>query len=343
VDRYLRKVERYELEPAGRETHPLIMSDVASSLPLVGEIDAALALEITIDQVFPQAFADNARRLYATEGAARDHGGEVITPAGIRAAFAEGYSLAFHNGHGSHGSLTSVMGTELVASLDSALPPVMLSCACLSCNFADVANTSTFDGWSPQGPGEDSAAEWFILGEGGGVAYVGSTGTGLGPIGGSQMLHAALEGLFLEGLPTVGEALAHGRAHMREVSLRIMGFDMPMNDASERWTQLVTILLGDPSLRMWSAPCRAVAVDAPADYGPGYQELVLTVTDAAGGSPVAGATVVLRKEGDFLLRGLTDDAGAVTFSFLPRGADDLELMVTGPDLLPVQHTIAPVE
>jgi hypothetical protein len=37
----------------------------------------------------------------------------------------------------------------------------------------------------------------------------------MGPIGGSQFLHAMLEALFDKGVPRLGEAFSYGRAHNR--------------------------------------------------------------------------------------------------------------------------------
>jgi hypothetical protein len=342
VEAYARKVERFASSADGREAYPLVMSDIASSVPFLGDIDAASALEVTISQAFPAELAANARRLYATEGAASANGGETISADLVVDAFAEGYALAFHNGHGSHGWMSDVMDTSLVDSLSSRMPSVMLSCACLSGNFADIADSPDPGSWELQGPDDDSAAERFILGEGGGVAYVGSTGTGLGPMGGSQMLHATLVGLFQQGMPTIGEALAYGRAHFREVRLRIMGFDMPQTDDSERWTQLVTILLGDPSLRPWTGTARQVALEAPTGYGPGYQELTARVTDPSSGGPVAGVLVVLGKPGDFVLRGETGPDGAVVFRFIPNGPAEMTLQANGPNMRPARLSIVPL-
>jgi hypothetical protein len=294
-----------------------------------------------VQEFFPTAFRDHARRFYATEGAASKYGGEVITSEGMRAALADGYLLGYHNGHGSHDKLTGALDSAFVTSLQNALPPVLLSCACLTGNFADVATGITYDRWELQGVDEDSAAELLISGEGGGVAYVGSTGVGLGPIGGSQFLHAMFEGVFADRLATIGEAFAHGRARMRAIDLHILGTPMVMNNESERWTQLVVVLLGDPSLRLWTEGGAAIDVTHPAVYGPGFNEMVVEVRAAGTGQPVPGAIVVIHKQDDLLLRAQTDVEGNATFRFVPYGPADLQVGVAGPGLLPTRTTVTP--
>ena len=344
VGRFVAKARRYETEPDGRETYPLLMSDIASSVPILGDIDGAEGVEASFQEFFPPTFQANALKLYATEAAAENYGGEVITSAKVKDAFDEGYLLAYHNGHGNHNNLTDYLNSIWVQTLSNELPPVFMSCSCLTGNFADVTSGASHTDWSVQGPDDDSAGELFITEEGGVVSYVGNVGLGLGPIGGSQFLHAMFEGIFEEGTETIGEAFNHGRARMRDIELVILGFPMAVNDDTERWTQLIVILLGDPALRIWRDEAIEIGADVPQSYGPGYQELAVTVTadgDTAAGDPVAGATVVLSKPEDFLLRQETGADGTASFGFIPHGPETMTLAVTGPSLLPVFEEIEP--
>jgi hypothetical protein len=102
-----------------------------------------------------------------------------------------------------------------------------------------------------------------------------------------------------------------------------------MTDDSEWWTQHVLILLGDPSLAPWTLDPLPLQIEAPADYGPGYQ--TLTVRVLAGGSPRASVKVVLLKEGDFLLTAATIAAGEAIFAFIPRGPGNLLVGASAPD------------
>jgi hypothetical protein len=338
---YVAKVGRYEGDPVGRATYPLLLSDVATTLVGVGDIDGAEAIELTLGQVFPEAFRINARRLYATSGAVTRYGGELLRPTKVAYALAEGYPFTFHQGHGSHWQLADQLDGDWARGLDNVQPTVFASCSCLSGNFADIADTPTYDGWVEQGPDDDSAGEHLILRPYGAAGYLGNTGVGLGPIGGSQFLHAFFQGVFEQGLNRLGEAFNWGRAHLREVRLTIMMVPFTMTDDAEWWTQMILILLGDPALALWTAEPRLLRLEAPATYGPGYQELTVRVVDAADGAPVPDATVMLVKDGDLLLRSSSGADGSAVFRFLPYGPAPLAVRASGTNLVPADATIAP--
>jgi hypothetical protein len=234
--------------------------------------------------------------------------------------------------------MTDDINRDFVDALRNELPSVFASCSCLSGNFADVASTASSP-WQPQAPDNDSAGERWVLGERGGVAYLGNTGTGLGPIGGSQFLHAFFEGLFTHAVPTIGEAFNHGRARMRLLPYSLSYLSTVMTDDSEWWTHHVLILLGDPSLPVWTLDPLALTIEAPAVYGPGWQSLSVTVR--AGGAPRAGATVTFRKEGDFLVSVITDASGVATLSFLPRGPGQIRIGAAAPDYAWTEAVVAP--
>ncbi|MBN1770920.1 MAG: hypothetical protein JXB32_06665 [Deltaproteobacteria bacterium] len=341
VGNFVRKVAAYEADANQRGAYPLFFSDLATTMALVGDIDGAEAMEITIADVFPPEFRDNAWRLYTTDEALADYGGEPITARRVAQRLRDGYPLSFHNGHGSHWYLANPLDGDWARGLDNAMPTVLASCACLSANFADVADDITFDLWTEQGPGEDSAAELLITGPCGAVGYVGNTAVGLGPVGGVQLLDAFYRAMFEQGLTRLGEALNYGRAHIRDMNLVVRGIPMPTSDDTEWWTLLAVILLGDPALPMWIHTPRPIELTVPATYGPGWQELTVHVSEP-GGIPAPGATVVALKDGDFVLRGTTDDAGDVVFRFIPTGPAGITVRATAPWLQPVEALIAPL-
>jgi hypothetical protein len=343
VRRYFRKVQTYETQPGGKETWPLLLSDVAGDIPLLGTVDSAEALEITYEEFFPEEFKVNARKLYATEEAAEAYGGEVATPGKIGAALLDGYLLAYHLGHGDHSILTLEIDMQFVNALTNELPPIFFSCACLSGNFADIGDAPLYENWTEMDSGDDSAAENLITGNYGAVAYIGNTGVGLGPIGGAQFLHSMFEDIFEEGIRRIGEAFNYARGRFHDVALNVRGISLNVWDESERWTQLVVILLGDPSMAVWGSSCREISVESPEDYTAGYNEMTVRVVTASNREPVEGATAVLHKPGDFLIRLETDAAGTAVFHFVPYGPADMTLTVTGPDMLPRSLTIRPVD
>ncbi|MBU1219160.1 hypothetical protein KKF34_06040 [Myxococcota bacterium] len=340
IENYIQKYIAYVTVPQGRITFPLLLSDIASTVPLIGDVDAAEGVEVTFDAFFPDIFHQNVRKLYATQSAADLYDGEIISVQKVHDALSDGYGMVFHNGHGAHRWITDILNSDFVNSLDNTIPPVMASCACLSGNFADKASSSTFDGWQLQGENEDSAAELFINSPHGGVAYIGNTGTGLGPIGGSQFLHAFYKGIFEEGLVYIGESFNYGRSNFRSIDYSLAWIPVTMTDDSEWWTSHVIILLGDPSLRIWTMNFERIYLETPLKYGPGYNELTVTVKDV-NGSPLEGIWVTASKGTDFIIKNTSDSDGKVTFRFVPDGPGNINITASSENYFSTVVKITP--
>ncbi len=327
---YLNKVVFYRTHIPGFAQRSALMTDVASTLPLIGDIDAAEGVESTFDAFFPQGFHQQVQKLYTTSTAISTYGAQKATVDSVRAALESNVSLVFHNGHGSHRWMTDLINRDFVNDLTNELPNVFASCSCLSGNFADVANTGNAP-WQPQEPDQDSAGERYVLGPHGGVAYIGNTAVGLGPIGGSQFLHAFFKGMFVEEIPSIGEIFNYGRLYMRSIPYSLSVLQTTMTDDSEWWTHHVLILLGDPSLSPWTQDPLQLTIQTPETYGPGYQTLTVGVEVASGGSR-QGIAVSFHKEDDFWVTLYTDANGQVSFSFIPRGPGVIHVGATGPNL-----------
>jgi Peptidase family C25 len=341
VNNYYNKYVTYSNGVYGRTTHTLLLSDVATSIPLIGDIDGAEGVEMTYDKYFPQEFKDNVAKLYSTEQGCESYGATMGTPASINESLEDGYSMIFHNGHGSHYSLTSQMNSDFISGLANQLPSVLVSCSCLSGNFADVGNSNIADDWESQTVENDSSGEIYINGAHGGVAYVGNTASGLGAFGGSQFLHAFYDGLFEKGLTSIGNAFNYGRLNMRDTDWTVPLIPMDMTDDSEWWTQHVVILFGDPSLVIHKTPLESLSISLPETYGPGYNELQLTVTDSSG-NPVSGATVSLFKVDDFYIAATTDSMGIASFTFMPYQPELIHVGITKENFLPKNTTMEPI-
>ncbi len=339
VQNYLEKMRAYRMRTAGFGARSLLMSDVASTVPLIGDVDAAEGVETTFSAFFPAAFKSQVQKLYATSAACSMYGAQLAQPPAIQAALESGIPLVFHNGHGSHRWMTNQIDRNFVEQLQNEIPALFASCSCLSGNFADVTSTASSP-WQAQAPDNDTAGERYVLSAHGGVAYIGNTGTGLGPIGGSQFLHAFFEGMFVQAVPTVGEIFNYARARMRSIAYSLSILPTTMTDDSEWWTHHVLILLGDPSLSPWTLDPLALSIEVPADYGPGYQTLSVRVR-VAGGAPRAGVRVTLMKADDFLLSAQTDAAGEAVFSFIPRGPGEIRVGAFAPDCTLATAVIVP--
>ena len=93
----------------GEVSASLICDRVLKNLPKIKSLNPK--------EVFPEEFKAHARRLYATQGAIDQYGGEIGTPENIAQAFEEGYGLVFHNGHGLWNWLTYILDSEWIRSL----------------------------------------------------------------------------------------------------------------------------------------------------------------------------------------------------------------------------------
>jgi hypothetical protein len=105
----------------------------------------------------------------------------------------------------------------------------------------------------------------------------------------------------------------------------------------DRWTQLNAVVIGDPGLSIWTGSPRAPQLSTPSSLALGEQTVTIGVT--AGGVPVAGADVCLRKGDETYAWGVTDALGQVELTVIPRTGGDAELTVSGRDLAVTTTTI----
>jgi predicted enzyme related to lactoylglutathione lyase len=337
LSQFFKKYISYSTSEYQRFNYPLLFSDIAVDSDVTGVVDGAEGIEPTFQEFFPADFKENVKRLYATEDAAQKFGGQVISYTKLQMALMDGYSFLFHNGHGSHQYLATSIDIDVVEDFKNDLPFILLSCACLSANFAD-----TDEGYSPQEPDDDSVAEILIYDYNGAVAYVGNTATGLGPWGGSQFLHAMTKAIFEDNVDSIGQAFNYGRATMATIDYTIPGLFsslMEITEEREWWTQHVVTLFGDPSMRVVKESLQAVEIDAPESYGPGYQELTIYIK-TTNGDPVNGATVVISKAEDFVIKVITDIEGKALFHFIPYQMRSITVGVSGRGILPTTRNIS---
>ena len=98
----------------------------------------------------------------------------------------------------------------------------------------------------------------------------------------------------------------------------------------DRWTQLNAVVLGDPATTIWVGAPIAPEIAAPAALMLGEQTVVVTVS--AGGAPVAGADVCLRKSGETYAQAVTDANGEVSLTVMPQASGNAVLTVSGANL-----------
>jgi hypothetical protein len=109
-------------------------------------------------------------------------------------------------------------------------------------------------------------------------------------------------------------------------------------DGVARWTQMTLLLLGDPSLRIYTNTPKTLTVVAPSSIAMGDGQFAVNVQIA--GVPLAGALVTAYKPGDDYRVTATDSNGDVLVPFVPDSTGSLTLTVTGFNCRPYQTTIA---
>lgn len=241
-------------------------------------------------------------------------GSEDFTAPSMLAALAAGQSITFMMGHGNETSMGALDGLAEVAGIDNgSCPSIFVTCECLGGRF-DWADS-------------DTSGETFVLGPSGGVAYLGSTNLGVGYPSLTLVMQQLVRALY-DPRPEparLGVALQGAlRGYSQQHWLHERG-------NMDRWTQFVTVLLGDPSTVVWTGPARTSQIQKV--DGDGCQWATFQVTDA-GGAAVPQATVTAYAADRVLLVAHTDEQGEGSLAGDGCLLEGVVITATGRDLVP---------
>jgi hypothetical protein len=263
----------------------LFMSNIATyvTIPVLNTtvpIDSALYFEAPGRSLsfIPRAF--DVTKLYSNIGGSWPNSAPLTNSAEM-AAFASGFNVVVHSGHGDEVDVTveqdgsNEFSGDMAYALQNTQFPVMVSCACAAATFAD---------------GDACAGQQFITAPtGGGIGYLGNSATGLGLAGGMELLDQFLKYAFTQSNPLIGDVVRAAHANMPTtdgltVNLPYLGPTLlPVVDiTSWRWTQKAATYLGDGLLPIYtdvstsSAPHISAAKQVLGNYA------TLTFTPAAG-------------------------------------------------------------
>ena len=225
----------------------------------------------------------------------------------------QGWALNF--GHGWMESVCQIGLSDMDALTTDDRPSIYLTTECNSCEFD-----------YPTLP--HVACEEYVLSKGGGVAYIGNTEFGVG----APWLMNWYRDFVIRMYESPGAALGDLMAETTRTFADPTAAQEPLSDL--RWTYLVLILMGDPSLSVFTDRPTPLTVE------PQSVDDSLSVTVASNDNPVSGATVALYAENRFLFIETTDEGGAAAFHWtngppLPP----IKLTVTAPNHLPYQGMI----
>jgi hypothetical protein len=137
------------------------------------------------------------------------------------------------------------------------------------------------------------------------------------------------KGIFEDSLLTLGAATLRGRMYVIE--------QYPDPDSLAQYTYEGHNLLGDPSLSLWSTTPESLSVDHPTSIYDGVN--TITVSVDAGRSPLEGALVCIRMDSTVYEWGYTDASGQVELETTVPNTGDLEVTVTGMNVVPFEGSV----
>ncbi len=183
----------------------------------------------------------------------------------------------------------------------------------------------------------NSIIERFITtAEGGGVLSIGSSRAAF-PSTATLFQYSLYEAMLELGATTAGEAFTLSREPYLGAA---------EDNSVERWTVFSLALIGDPTLRLWTASPDSLTVLAPTDLTVGPQQVIVDVQRT--GAPLEGARVCLAKTDECYAVGYTDAAGQVALDVSPSSLGEVRLSVEAPNsaiheaVLPVLTSGSPV-
>jgi Peptidase family C25 len=300
AEQYVQKLIAYEQNPAGDYEDRLLLIGGYAGAGIYG----STGLEVYIVPNLPPDIAIT--RLY------EDHdvrpGALPCTSAEVFDAYRQGHNMTFVMGHGNESTIGPLSSCADVEAIDNpGRPAVLFTCECLGGRFDyDAA---------------DASGEVFVLGPTGGVAYVGSTHLGVGFPTLSVVMQRFTRALYDDeaGLERLGLALQESlRAYSTQENLHAA-------DHPDRWTQLVTVILGDPALAFWTERPLDPVVDVQSN---GCERVTVSVRTPSG-QPVAGAKVSGWVPGQWLGVVETDARGEASLVSQDCSASLSSIAVTG--------------
>ncbi|MBM4372264.1 MAG: hypothetical protein FJ098_11460, partial [Deltaproteobacteria bacterium] len=217
-------------------------------------------------------------------------------------------------GHGWRDTLCQV-DQEGMDALDAGdRPSIYLTTECNACEL--------------DAPGQPRVAcEDYVLRPGGGTAYVGNTEFGVGAPWLMAFYRDLIQRLYASPGVPLGDLVAETLRTFADPAEAAK----PLSDL--RWTYLVLILMGDPSMMVFTDRPRPLDTDATWEAG------TLQVTVRDGAVPVSGATVALSAPG-LLHVTVTGPEGVATFAWEEAPPEvSWTLTATAPNHLPAEAAL----
>jgi len=311
---FVAKVMDYEQHPPENFINTALF--ISESTGFYG-IDSSLGLDPMDNELFPDRF--DIRKLYwdPTPYPDAEPNSETLQ----KDAFGNGPNLYVHFGHGG-GSDISYLGRDEVQSLEnSPRNGVFISTACYSGGFHDS---------------EKCGGDSFVTNpNGGGVAYLGNTDTGIDFPSGMDYIYEFYKILFNKGKDLhvkLGDVYTLARERFTTDKQRYQDLH------PDRWTIMSLVMFGDPEMPIWVDEPRLVKVSHPDELSIGKNRFNVKVTWRS--HPLEKATVTIYKENEYSYSALTDENGEVDFRIIPHNKGTSSITVTGFQVLPYHADIS---
>ncbi len=233
--------------------------------------------------------------------------------------FQDGRNLILNFGHGVQSYIGNLSLQNLWDLEDNDRPGIFTTAECSGC---EIENEYV----------NHSACEAYVLSDGGGVAYLGNTHIGIGFPSLLEFYMVFFEEIFEdEASLSIGERIQ--ASHLGYTTAD----DLAEEGSPDRWTSLVMVLMGDPTIIPWRVTPREPEV-SKVDWYRQDDAAVGCYTVQVGGEPVQGAVVSWYKSDSTLRVATTDARGEACLQVPDDAPGKVLLTVTGPDLLPVEKT-----
>ena len=229
-----------------------------------------------------------------------------------------GFGIVHHVGHGFRNTMSVGDGSLGNSDIDN-----LTNGARQSVVYAINCSSAAMD--------FNAIGERFLKnGNGGGVAYIGSSrvaSTGEGQIFQNEFY----ETVFQDSVTAVGKALA---------LTKILFAGQANGENVTRWYEFALTLLGDPEMPIWRRAPNSILSSSASTFAIG--SATYSVTANVGGAPLAGATVVLTKTGEVPASGVTNASGMVVIPWRPHTTGNFSVTVSKPDYVPSERTASVV-
>jgi len=177
----------------------------------------------------------------------------------------------------------------------------------------------------------NSIMERFVTNSNGGaVSAIGSSRAAFPVSAGAYQL-SFFRAVFEQDQMTAGGAMTASRTPFDSRTL---------TNSVERWTHMTLTLVGDPTLRLATAAPESLVVTSSGLVNIGGD--VVTVDVQQLGSPLAGATICLWKDGEVYVVGVTDQSGHFESTLNALSPGTIALTVTAPNSHPVESWLTAI-